>query len=121
MYEVKVDKEKNRMYLRLWGFVDGPATKKCVDHVLAEIKGLRPGFDVINDISDFKPTVDEAVTEIQRALAGLVKAGMRRSVRISPKEASVTSMQFARAKREAHAEYQVATVKTLAEAEKLLG
>jgi hypothetical protein len=121
MYELKVDKGKNRLHLRMWGFVDAAQTKKCADHVLAEVKNLRPGFDVINDITDFKPTVEEAVTEIQRALAGLVKAGMRRSVRISPRESSVTSMQFSRAKREAHVDNQVATVKTLEEALKLLG
>ncbi len=120
MYELKSDAVKNRIYLKMVGFFNLAQTRACADAVIAEVAKVRPGFDFVTDIGDFKPVVQEAVAEIARAQAAIAMAGVRRVVRISAKDASVTSMQFSRAQREAGIGYQTAIVKSLAEAEKLL-
>jgi len=121
MYEIKVDHAKNRLYVKLAGVLGAAETKAVASKLLGEAKTMKPGFDLITDLSEFKPTADEAVAEISAAQVKLEQAGLRRAVRIVPRQSSVGMMQFTRATRESQVKFETATAATLADAEKLLG
>ena len=118
MYDVKIDKPHKRLTITLNGFLNAAETKAAADKVIAAIATLGTGFDVINDVSEFKPATPEAVQEIQRAQAAIKQAGARRVVRVVGANA-LTAMQFARTSKAVG--YAADTAATLAEAEKLLG
>ena len=60
MQTLRIDKEKNRLYVVLTGFIDAEEMKANSDETIELTKQLKPGFDVITDISNFKPTKPEA-------------------------------------------------------------
>ena len=91
--------------------------KAITDKVIEEGKKLNPGFDVINDVSAFKPASQDTLKEIERAQAFLKKAGVRHGVRVEGK-AKLTNIQFSRIGKAAN--YLAETVETMEEAEKLL-
>ena len=55
MYQVIVDKVHNRIVMQLKGFLLEDEMTKAANEVKNGIDILKPNFDVINDISDFKP------------------------------------------------------------------
>jgi hypothetical protein len=117
MQTLRVDKQKNRLYIVLSGFVDAEEMKANSDETIEVTKQLKPGFDVITDISNFKPTTPEATKHIERVQANFKAAGVRRGVRVVG-ESAITAMQFSRTGK--HVGYESHNVATLAEAEKLL-
>ena len=117
MQTLRVDREKNRLYIVLAGFVDTEEMKTNSDETIAVTKQLKPGFDVITDISNFKPTTPEATKEIERVQASFKAAGVHRGVRVVG-ESAIAGMQFSRTGK--HVGYESCNVATLADAEKLL-
>ena len=85
--------------------------------ITAELQKLKPGFDVINDISSFKPAsaqVTEKIVGVQR----LVKeSGVRRVIRVVG-QGGLAATQLARTGKEAG--YGADTVATGEDAEKAL-
>jgi hypothetical protein len=119
MYEAKADLIKNRLYIKLSGFMEKEAISKAADAVIREAKKLKPNFNVINDISEFKPTTHEAANEIRRAQEYLKNHNVGRVIRVIARAAIVGAMQLERTGKEAG--YDANTVASIAEAEKLLG
>jgi hypothetical protein len=117
MYTVKVDVAKNRLYITMVGFLKADEMKACTDQVILETKKLKPGYDVITDISQFKPADQEAVKEIERGQAHFKATLIGHGIRVVGKSA-VTSMQFSRTGKAVG--YIPDAVATVAEAEKLL-
>ena len=117
MFIVRADLEKNRLYVKLVGFFDYDEMKASTDKSIEEARKLKPGFDVINDISEFKPASQNILHEIERAQAYLKKAGIRRGIRVQGK-AKLTNIQFSRIGKAV--DYIAEAVETLEEAEKLL-
>jgi hypothetical protein len=117
MYTIHTDRSHRRIYLTLSGFLSLAETKIAADQVIAAAKTLGPGFDIINDVSSFKPATPEAAQEIQRAQAFIQQAGVRRIVRIVGQNA-LSAMQFARTSKTAG--YTAEAAATVADAEKLL-
>ncbi len=91
--------------------------KKCSDETIALAKKLKRGFDVITDISQFKPATPEATKEIERVQAFFKTSGVRHGVRVVG-ENVLSGMQFKRTG--GIAGYVSSNVATLSEAEKLL-
>ena len=118
MYDVKIDKDRNRIYILLKGFMSSEEIKEAVDLVKENVKHLQPGFDDITDISDFRPATTEGTLQIKNAQEFLSNAGMRSVVRIV--KSSITSSQFKRLAREAHVKYHVFEAGSIEEAEKFL-
>ena len=87
--------------------------------VLSEAEMLTPGFTIINDISDFKPTTASAAEEIKKTQAALFQKDIGKVIRIVGKSV-IASMQFSRTQREAEALYEVIEVSSMDEALKLL-
>ncbi len=113
--EIRVDVKKNRLYLKLTGFVSAEAVSKSSNAILDAAKTLRPGFDIINDISDFRALTPEGADQSQKNQEALAKLGIGRVVRVCP--TAMPRMQLARTSQHL---YKAIEVATLDEAERLL-
>jgi len=118
MYTVRVDAAKNRLYVTLVGYFSIDEMKKCGDETIQATAQLRPGYDVVTDISQFKAGPPEVAKDIERVQAHFRKSGARQGVRIVGENA-LSGMQFRRTG--AQAEYNSVNVPTLEAAEELLG
>lgn len=115
--DIRADVAKNRLYLVLGGFFADAEMVPIVDKCIAEAKKLKPGFDVINDISEFKPATPKGADEIKRAQIFVKENGVRKVIRVVG-EAVLTQAQFDRQGKSAG--YAADTASTVAEAEKIL-
>jgi len=66
-YAIRADGPRNRLYVRMAGFMTDPDAIRVADAIIAEVQKLRPGFAVINDIRDLKPTTQTATEQMRRA------------------------------------------------------
>ncbi|OGN99055.1 MAG: hypothetical protein A2Y58_00475 [Chloroflexi bacterium RBG_13_51_52] len=117
MFTVTADIAKNRLYVSLVGYFNYEQMKECTDKTIIELRKLKPGFDVITDISQFKPLGQDTLVEVERAQAQFKKSGIRHGIRVEGK-AKLTSIQFSRIGKTV--DYIPDTVETIEEAEKLL-
>ena len=117
MYKFKIDPVKNRLYITLEGFFSTEEMKQCSDETIEAVKQLKPGYDVITDISEFAPVGIDALQEISRVQEYFRQTGVRQGVRIVG-ESVVTGMQFKRMGKSVG--YPSTNVATLAEAEEFL-
>jgi hypothetical protein len=117
MYTVKADVAKNRLYVTMVGFFKAEEMKECTDKTIEESKKLKSGYDVVTDISQFKPAGPETVKEIERGQAHFKATGVGRGIRVVG-ESVLSGMQFTRTGKTIG--YDPDTVATVADAEKLL-
>ena len=116
-YEVRVDKVKNRLYIMLQGFLTDAETKAASEKIMAGIQSLKPSFDVVNDISTFKPATPQGAEDVKRTQSFAKERGVRRVMRVADENA-VSAMQLARKSKEVG--YQADIVASVAEADKAL-
>lgn len=119
MYEVTVNTDKNYMLLILKGYMKDEEIKAAAAKVLSEADKLIPGFTIINDISEFKPTMPSGAEEIRKTQAAVFQKGIGKVIRIMGKSV-IAGMQFSRMQKEAEALYEVIEVPSMDEALKLL-
>lgn len=117
-YEVSIDRSRNRLYLTLEGVLDEETAEAHVEEMLEMAEELGPGFDMVNDISEFKPMTQGATETIERGKRGLEARGVSAVVRVTG-ESVVGKMQFERVGDDDEG-YHVATAETVEEAEELL-
>jgi len=111
-----VNVAKNRMYMELVGFFDDEEMKQVYDTFADEVKQLKAGFDVITDVSQFKPTTAEGAETMGRTQQLAKKSGLNRVIRVVGAE--VGSVQVARKERESGIQANEAA--SMAEAESIL-
>jgi hypothetical protein len=117
-YDIEARVDKNRLYLSLRGSMSDDEAKEVADRVILEIRKLRPGFSIINDISELKPASPVATEHLRRAQEASVRHGCGRVVRVVGSQA-ITQMQWSRTlKASHHAGAQTAT--SIEEAEMML-
>lgn len=117
-YEIDVDRSENRLYLELDGLLDEETATAHVEDMLAAADELDSGFDMVNDISSFKPMNQDASEVIERGKEGLTERGVSAVVRVTGD--SVTGkLQFDRVGTDSEG-YHVATAESPEEAEQLL-
>jgi predicted xylose isomerase-like sugar epimerase len=114
--KIEADVQTNRLYIRLAGKMENDEAEAAAKEVKAGIEKLESGFDIINDLAEFKPTSGEAVAYVEEAKTYAADAGCAAVVRIEP-ESPTGKMQFERAEGE---NYEVAVAETVEKAEKLL-
>lgn len=117
MYTIQANPIKNRLHVALIGYFTLDEMKQCVDETIEATKKLKHGYEVITDISQFKPGEPAVAKEIERAQAHFVASGVRRGVRVVGASA-ISGMQFKRTA--AQAGYESINVATLEEAEQIL-
>ncbi len=115
MYETKAHADRNYLYILIRGLMYLPEAEEAVAAVIAEGEKLKPGFTIINDISEARPTSPEIAEVIKKAQTALFTMGATRVIRIVG-EAAATHLQFARTQRESNAAYASEVAASLEEA-----
>jgi hypothetical protein len=118
MYEIDVDKEKNRLTIVLQGTISKAEALKANREIVSAVTHLKRGFDVINDISKYETTEKKNEELFVQSIKFLKMRGVNNVIRVvgNSKEALV---KFATVTKEV-AQYNVKYVPTMEDAEELL-
>jgi hypothetical protein len=117
MYTVKMDPLRNRLYVTMSGHMLPREMKDCTDRTISAARKLKPGYDVITDISRCQVLTHETLAEVKRAQEYLARFSAGHSLRVRG-GAILTSIQFANAGKSMS--YLPCTVATIADAERYL-
>lgn len=101
--DTEVDVGKNRIFVRVQGRVDDAEVKSIADSVIQQMERLRPGFDVITDLTQAEPLGPEGLVQLKRVMEAHLARKSRRTVRIVGRSAQV-ALQFSRTGKELHNE-----------------
>lgn len=116
-FSIEADTGANRLHMELSGTLDAEEAAAALEAVEREAAGLDDGFEVINDISGFKPLSQDVADTIAEGKRSLSEAGAGALVRVTG-DSAIGSMQFDRV---GDADgYDIATVETVADAEAML-
>ncbi|MFL5346894.1 MAG: hypothetical protein ACJ8AT_19095 [Hyalangium sp.] len=115
--EIHANVGKNRLFIRIEGRLDGDQARMAADAMIKEMDRLRPGFDVVSDLTKAEPMGPAGAAALKRVLEAQRERKYGRAVRIVGKSAAV-AVQFARESKEFHHEPYLAF--SLEEAERLL-
>jgi hypothetical protein len=118
-YEIRADRSTNRLYLTLQGTLEAEQVADAAQEAVDKAETLRPGFDIINDISRFRPPSPEAAEPIKEAQADLLEMGVERVVRVADGETSQVVLN-AFSRRSKQVGYEGMTAESVAEAERTL-
>jgi hypothetical protein len=116
MFDVRVDPEKNRLYVTLRGHLEADERKEAAKAFLAAIAQLRNGFDIVDDIAALHPTDTDGLRDLVRAQSAAKIKGLRSVVRIV--KIPLARLQLERMAQETGWEYSIAG--TLEEADQRL-
>jgi hypothetical protein len=118
MYKVKVDASKNRIYITISGILsldEAQKAKKVIESVTGTMK---PGFDVVNDISKLIRADEQAGIVLKEIIVILIQKGVKRVVRVVG-TAQIGMLQFANNTLQID-QYKISYVPLLEDAENLL-
>lgn len=93
--EVQANVGKNRLFIRIEGRVDDAQVRSFADVVIKEMDRLRPGFDVVSDLTRAEPLGPEGSAQLRRVLEVQRERKVGRAVRIVGRSAQA-ALQFAR-------------------------
>lgn len=82
MFEVHSDAARNRLYITLAGWLEGPEREKAMETILAEATKLARGFDVVTDISALHASNQEGFKDFLRTKAALKLKGAGHIIRV---------------------------------------
>src|SRR5262249_60773313 len=99
--EARADLVRNRLYMRLTGFMSEADARRAADAVIAEMEKLRPGFAIINDIRELKPVAPAASDQLKRTQEAAVRLGYSRAIRVVGDQ-MITHLQWSRTLKAAH-------------------
>jgi hypothetical protein len=113
---VRADVVNNRLNVRMQGFSGDEEMEQFVARVIAETEKLKPGFIMVSDIAEMKPTTPRGAKALEGAMQAYKRRGIGRIIRVVG--ASMPGrMQMQRIAQEAG--IPVSYVASLAEAEAL--
>jgi hypothetical protein len=118
-HEIDADILENRLYIDLNGRMDADEISEAADVTVEKAKALDEGFDIVNNLSGFKPPSPEAAKPIKRAQGELKEMGVDRVVRVTDDETSqVVINAFERRSRDVG--YSGETADSVPEADEML-
>lgn len=121
-YQIYANVSKNRLYLLLHGFFTDDEIHAAYEFIISEIKNLRTGFDVIIDISEFKPATPVGAEDIKRAQLFAKEHGARRIIRVVGKLKVASAISATQFSHTSYTDgYEADIVATVEKAEKLFG
>lgn len=82
MHEIRVDIEKNRIYIIIGTIVKGEA-KEIYEEIRDVVSKLKEGFTSITDITQFVPTEPDETYYADKILETLANAGLSKGVRVT--------------------------------------
>jgi hypothetical protein len=94
-----VDVGKNRLFIRIYGRLDDSKAESVADSIIQQMDRLRPGFDVVTDLTDAEPLGPEGVVQLKRVMEAHIARKSRRTVRIVGRSTKA-ALQFARTGKE---------------------
>jgi hypothetical protein len=115
--DVQANVGKNRLFIRIEGRIEDAQAKSVADAIIKEMDRLRPGFDVVSDLTKAEPLGPEGSAQLKRVLEEQRARKFGRGVRIVGRSAQ-TALQFARDSKDSHHEPYLAFSRE--EAERLL-
>jgi len=98
LFQVLANPEKNRLYVTLEGHLEAPERKDLTVAFLNRLRELKPGFDLVHDMSGLHPTDQEGLRELLKVQAILKVKGVRTVIRIA--KIPLARVQLERAARE---------------------
>jgi hypothetical protein len=118
-YEIDADVLANRLSIDLTGRMGADEISEAADVTVEKAEALDEGFDIVNNLSGFKPPSPEAAKPIKRAQGELEEMGVERVVRVTDEETSqVVINAFER--RSQDVGYSGETADSVTEAEEML-
>lgn len=118
-YDIDADRPTNRLYLTLTGTLDEERIREAAEEAVEAAESLESGFDIVNDISRFRPPSPEAAKPIKEAQGKLLEMGVERVVRVVDDETSAI-VENAFSRRSQQVGYEAMTATTVDEAERKL-
>ncbi len=112
MYQIKLSKEKNRIYVKL-GTIKSGEGERLYHDIKSQVKKLDPGFAAISDMINFYIDDRQEGLWADKILRLLVESGMTKAVRI-------TGSKSYRKEEKTKYGYTVVFAETLNEAELIL-
>ena len=82
MHSIRKDIHKNRLYLSISGVISISEANKIKDEVIAETSELKPGFDVINNLSKYIKGDERAAPMLQAVEKFFIENKVNRIVRV---------------------------------------
>lgn len=119
MHQIRIDTEKNRLYLTLESISDREETRDIVVRTQLLIKSLRQGFTCITDLTRYCCEGEASENFMREIQEILWDAGVKRVARISPNCLAKGHFRFEE-KSAVWPGYEVVPATTLQEAEMLL-
>jgi hypothetical protein len=117
VFEVEARVGKNRLVVRIWGDVEDAEARRIGDAAVAAIDRLRPGLDMVSDLSGLTAVPPEGLAQLRRIVEAARARGFRRVVRVVGRS-TAAALQFERISRAIGHEAHLAF--SLEEAERLL-
>ncbi|MCP3144140.1 STAS domain-containing protein [Pyxidicoccus xibeiensis] len=117
MFEVEALVGKNRLLVRMWGEIDDAEARQVGDAAVRAIDRLRPGFDMVSDMSGVVRVPPETPGQLRRIVEAARAKGYGRTVRVVGRSAAA-ALQFERISRALGHEAHLAF--SMEEAERLL-
>lgn len=118
-YEMRIDRDKNRHYIRISGFFRGRDVDPAMTDLEVALRDVRPGFDTITDLSDSVPGAPGASAALAKGGEMIKAVGRRRGDRISG-GLMTGLMQYQRLLRGVFEEESVRYAKSVDEAHEIL-
>ena len=82
MFSVRSDPARNRLYITLSGYLEGPERQAAMKALLAEAVKLTEGFDLVTDISTLHASNEAGFQDFLRAKSGLRMKGVGQVIRV---------------------------------------
>lgn len=118
MIDIKTDIQKNRLYITLDTMVGNENSAELKERMVKAVEPLKPGFDVINDMTVAECGYVSIVPVVKELMSFLVEQQVGRVIRVVGKE-SVFLNQVGYVTQH-YASYEPICVASLEEAEALL-
>ncbi len=83
MHIVKINSEKNRLYVTIDGFMSRQEAKKLLADVDKALEQLTYGFDVISDVSNFDVSSELGAGELTRLQQAMQNQCLNRFIRVT--------------------------------------
>ncbi len=118
MYEIRIDKEKNRLYLMFSAIADETEMQEIVENIRRECGKLKNGFTCLTDLRKYNPVEGIYEKYIRETQQDLIDAGMSKVVRVRSPMGTMAHFQFDNISYEIG--YHAQNVTSIEEGEKIL-
>ena len=81
--EFRADRAKNRLYIRLSGFLRSKHVDPAMEELEIALRNLQPHFDVVTNLSNFVPGSPGASAALARGGEMIKEKGRRHGVRVT--------------------------------------